>query len=252
MDDGVNLRPVLGVPLAKAGDDPFKLLMIGLHATGLELRDGDVLAVASKLLSRCEGRLVRLAEATASAHAVRLAEQTHKDPRLVQVILDASSRVSRTAPNVLITQHALGYVSANAGVDASNVPDGGDVLLLPVDPDATARDLAAGVAAKFGVQIAVVVTDSFGRPFRSGTVGVALGSAGIEPLRDRRGDTDLHGRVMQATLTATVDAIAAAADLVMGQGAEGIPAVVVRGLAFARSADGARSLCRDPEADLYV
>lgn len=248
----LGLHAVRGIALANAGDDPVALLREGLRGSGLTLEPGDVLVVASKLLSRCEGRGVRLAAVVVTAEAREIAEKSGKDARLVQVILDESAAVSRVANNVLITRHRLGYVSANAAIDASNVTDDADVLLLPLDPDASARLLQRSFAHDAGGPVAVVVTDSFGRPFRAGTVGVALGSAGIEPLADRCGEPDLRGRTMTATWTATVDALAAAADFVMGQGSEAIPAVVIRGALFSSSDVGARSLCRDPATDLYA
>ncbi len=252
MNDGVNLQPILGVAIAVAGDDAVQLIERGLRHSAICLQDGDVIVIASKLLSRCEGRSVKLASIEPGDKARSVAEKTGKDPRFVQVVLDQSSRVSRTGDNVMITRHQLGYVSANAAVDASNVLAGGELILLPVDPDASAQAIARQLSERHRAKVAVIVSDSFGRPFRRGTVAVALGSAAIEPIRDRRGDRDLRGRIMEATQTATVDAIAAAADLLMGQGDEAIPAVVVRGLAFEPSSLGARSLCRDPDEDLYL
>lgn len=243
---------VSGVPLAAPGDEPATLLRAGLLASDLQLCDGDVVVVASKFLSRCRGRSVALATVTPSSRARALGAKTDKDPRLVELILKESARVSRAASRVLIVRHKLGHVSANAAIDASNTLAEGSVLLLPEDPDEEARSLRAQLSERFGATVAVIVSDSFGRPFRVGTVGVAIGCAGIEPVADRRGAVDLRGRVMEATWVATADALAAMADLVMGQGDQAIPAVVIRGAQYRQSDRGARAICRDPEHDLYV
>jgi coenzyme F420-0:L-glutamate ligase/coenzyme F420-1:gamma-L-glutamate ligase len=235
-----------GLPVVEPGDDLATLIGAALARAELTLRDGDVLVVASKLVSRAEDRFVDLATVDPSPRARALAETTGKDPRLVEVVLRESTAVSRAAKHVLIVRHRRGFVVANAGVDASNVRGHGTwVLLLPEDPDASAARLAAALGA------AVVISDSFGRPFRLGTVGVAIGAAGLPALFDQRGKRDLFGRALEHTETALADQIAAAADLVAGQAAEGRGAVLVRGLHFPSSSGGAKALCRAPEEDLY-
>jgi coenzyme F420-0:L-glutamate ligase/coenzyme F420-1:gamma-L-glutamate ligase len=218
-----------------------------------------VLVVASKLVAKAEGRYVDLATVQPSARAHELGLVVGRDPRLIEVILWDSERVSRAAKNVLIVRHAGGHVSANAGIDQSNArpraaaqSSGPWVLRLPADADASARRLRASLHAGFGVDVGVVISDSFGRPFRLGTVGNAIGAAGLPVLFDQRGDRDLEGRVMEATITAPADQLAAAADLVMGQGSEARGAVHVRGLQLRGAALGANALCRDPDGDLYL
>jgi coenzyme F420-0:L-glutamate ligase/coenzyme F420-1:gamma-L-glutamate ligase len=245
---GVRLEVVAitGIPVIEPGDDLAALIAAALARVELTLRDGDVLVVASKLVSRAEDRFVDLATVDPSPRARELAATTGKDPRHVEVVLRESAAVSRAAKNVLITRHRLGFVVANAGIDASNVRgDGAWVLLLPERPDAS----AAALASRLGC--AVVISDSFGRPFRLGTVGVAIGCAGLPALFDQRGRRDLFGRALEHTETALADQIAAAADLVAGQAAEGRGAVLVRGLRFPSSSGGASTLCRVPEEDLY-
>lgn len=248
----LQVLPVTGVPVACAGDDALQLLALGMRHSGIALQPGDLVAIAGKLLSRCEGRAVPLREVQVSVDARQLAAETGKDAALVELILRESERISRAGPNVLITRHRLGHVSANAAIDASNVPADGEVLLWPENPDFSAKKLSDRWSGEIGARVPVLITDSFGRPFRVGTVGVAIGCFGLEPVWDQRGGKDLRGRELQATWTATADAIASAADLVMGQGDEGIPAVVVRGFRYRPGDQGATALCRDPDSDLYL
>jgi coenzyme F420-0:L-glutamate ligase/coenzyme F420-1:gamma-L-glutamate ligase len=218
------------------------------------LRDRDVLVIAQKIVSKAEGRSIDLATVIPSPRAVELAAEVGKDPRLVEVILSESTRVVRSRPNLLIMQHRLGFVMANAGVDHSNVAptDGIDrALLLPVDPDGSAERLRAALEAKFGVRLAVIISDSFGRPWRRGTVGVAIGAAGLPALIDMRGKPDLFGRTLEVTVIGLADEIAAAAGLLQGQAAEAQPVVVVRGLAWTAPDAPVNELVRPPEEDLF-
>lgn len=229
--------------------------MGGMAEAGLGLEDGDVLVVAQKIVSKVEGRLVDLAQVAPGERARELAEETGKDARLVELILQESEEVSRTGPNLLIVRHRLGITSANAGIDRSNVRPGerGEewVLLLPEDPDRSAARLRQEIQAALGVEIGVIIADSHGRPFRLGTVGVAIGVAGLPALWDRRGERDLFGFQLQHTDVAVADEIAAAAGLLMGQAGEGLPAVVVRGLRLPSEQGTARDLVRPREKDLY-
>ena len=252
---------VPGVPLVGAGADVPDLVVRAIGEAGLVLTDGDVLVVTSKLLSRAEGRFVDLSSVGPSARAVDVARKVGKDPRLVELVLRESNSISRQAPGVLIVRHRLGFVVANAGIDASNaVPphapagSGPWALLLPEAPDASAAAIRARVEAEVaaGASVGVVITDSFGRPFRMGTVGVAIGVAGLPPLWDRRGEQDLFGRTLEQTITALADQVAAVADLVAGQAAEGRPLVLVRGLRFDAVTQTASTLLRKPEEDLYA
>ena len=221
-----------GIPLVAAGDDLTEILVAALAAAEAAPADGDVLVVTQKIVSKAEGRLVPLDRVEPSARAARLAAETGKDPRLVQLILEQSTEVVRKAPGVLITRNRLGLVCANAGIDQSNVDHGGysTALLLPTAPDATAAWLHHAVSARAGKRIGVVISDSSNRPWRLGTVGIAIGAAGLTVLDDCRGSRDLYGRELQATLINRADAIASAAVLVMGESTERIPAALVQGL----------------------
>ena len=254
------LTALPGLPLVRPGDDLGALVCDGLERAGVTPRSGrDVVVVTSKVLSRAEGCFVDLSTVEVSAQARALAARTEKDPQLVELILRESAAVSRTAPNVLIVRHRLGFVSANAGVDQSNsqppeAPEGSGpwALVLPKDPDASAAAIRQRVRERFDADIGVVITDSHGRPFRLGTVGTAIGVAGLPALWDQRGDHDLHGRTLEVTVTALADQVAAAADLVAGQGGEGRAVVHVGGLRFQPVDDPSAALLRPTEQDLYA
>jgi coenzyme F420-0:L-glutamate ligase/coenzyme F420-1:gamma-L-glutamate ligase len=252
--NAVEIRALQGIPMVRAGDDLVSIIADGLTRAGLTPRDGDVLVVAQKVVSKAEGRGVDLATVVPSAEAIRLAAEVQKDPRLVQLILSESVRVVRSRPNVLIVEHRLGFVMANAGIDQSNVanPDGPQMaLLLPVDPDGSAERLRAALSRRFAAKLAVIVNDSFGRAWRRGTCGVAVGAAGLPSLMDLRGNPDLFGRTLQVSITGHADEIAAAASLVQGQGAEGQPVVLVRGLAWSGPDNNAHELVRPATEDLF-
>ena len=245
MSAALRLTALPGLPLVQAGDDLAALLADALARADLSPRPGDVLALAQKVVSKAEGRSVPLASVRPSAAAHRLAAETGKDPRLVELILAESVRIVRARPNLVIVEHRLGFVMANAGIDQSNLGQEDHALLLPVDPDAS----AARLSARLG--LAVVITDSFGRAWRRGTVGIAIGAAGLPALLDLRGRLDLFGRALQVSMTGFADEIAAAAGLVMGQGAEGSPAVLLRGLAWDAPPAPAAALLRTAEEDLF-
>jgi coenzyme F420-0:L-glutamate ligase/coenzyme F420-1:gamma-L-glutamate ligase len=257
----LELRALAGIPLVEPGAD--LPLLIGDALASAEgpraLVDGDVVVVASKLLSRAEGRFVDLAAVEPSPRAREVAALTGHDPRLAELILAESQGISRAVRGVLVVRHRLGFVCANAGIDASNAlptsaPAGTGpwVLLLPEAPDASADRLRERLSARFGARIGVVITDSHGRPFRLGTVGAAIGLSGLPALADFRGQPVLCGRRLELTITALADQVAAAADLVAGQAAEGRGVVLVRGLAFHVVASRASELCRPPEQDIYA
>lgn len=246
----LQLFPVAGLPVVHPGDDLAALLEAAIAP--LHPQAGDVVVITSKIVAKAEGRFVNLREVTPSARAIELAALTQKDPRLVEVILRESSEVSRAAPNVLVTRHRLGFVSANAAIDHSNVsPDPDVVLLMPDDPDASARRIGDRLRAAFGFTIPVIVCDSHGRPHRLGTVGVAVGVAGMPGVEDWRGREDLFGYKLQHTEIGLADMVASAATLVMGQAAEGVPAVLVRGLRFAPREGSAAEIIRPAHLDLY-
>lgn len=250
----LSLFAVRGLPDIKPGDDLAGVLLGGIEQSGIVLGDGDILVAAQKIVSKAEGRFARLAEITPSERAKDLAQKVDKDPRLVELILSESNDVVKTAPGVLIVEHKLGIVMANAGIDRSNIDHGHDgemALLLPLDPDASARGLRAAVKEATGAEVAVVICDSIGRPWRYGTTGFAIGCAGIAPLVDQRGEVDMFGRVLEVTEPAIADEIAASACLVMGEAAEGIPAVIMRGLDYKRAETSAKALLRAKNEDLF-
>ncbi len=250
----LNLIAVPNIPDVQPGDDVAELVVRGLKTAVISLQPHDIITIAQKIVSKAEGRFVRLADVTPSTQALEVARQTDKDPRLVELILQESDEISRMRPGVLVVRHRLGFTSANAGIDRSNVAqtEGNErVLLLPEDPDASAAHIQAALQEKFGVPLGVVITDSHGRPFRLGTVGVAIGVAGIPALWDRRGEPDLYGFKLEHTDVGVADEIAAAAGLLMGQAAEGTPVVIVRGLHLPAASGKASDLVRAKEMDLY-
>ena len=248
------LQALPGIPDIEPGCDLAAELLQAVARAQTALRSGDVLVVAQKAVSKSEGCYVDLRDLQPSDRAVALAVTTGKDPRFVEAVLRESRAVIRAARNVLITRHRLGYVMANAGIDRSNIRliDGADsVLLLPRDPDASARRLRDVLAARSGARIAVVVSDSFGRPWRVGTVNVALGVAGMPSMLDLRGGQDRHGRRLETTQIALADAVAAAAGIAMGEAAESTPAVLVRGLHWNGPESDSRALIRPVAEDLF-
>ncbi len=238
------------------GDDLASLLLAAIAAQDLVLDDGDVLVLAQKIVSKAEGRQVRLADVTASREAEMLAAETDKDPRIVQLILDESTEVVRKKPGVLIVRQALGIVGAHAGIDQSNIDhgDGEDdesALLLPENPDASAARMHEELRRRTGRHVGVVISDSANRPWRLGTVGIAIGAAGIAALHDRRGGTDLFGRELKVTLINRADSLATAATLVMGETTERIPAAAVKGLEVETECGNAAEILRPLEEDLF-
>ncbi|CAG0931172.1 coenzyme F420-0:L-glutamate ligase / coenzyme F420-1:gamma-L-glutamate ligase [Thermoflexales bacterium] len=250
--NSIEIIPLTGIPLIQPGDDLPQLLSAALARAG-GLRDRDVLVVAQKIISKAEGRYVDLDRVTPSPQALEIAQQCEKDPRLIEVILAESREVVRVRPGLIITRHRLGFVSANAGVDRSNVaPEGIDrVLLLPLDPDRSAAQLRSALCDHFGIDLAVIIADSHGRPHRMGTVGVAIGLAGLPGVEDWRGRKDLFGYTLQHTEVGVADQIAAAATLLLGQAAESTPAAIVRGVSFESRAGSAREINRPQEMDLF-
>lgn len=248
----LELFGVAGVPLITDATPIDTLILHALGEARCGLDDGDVLVIAQKLVSKAERAVVDLRRVQPDDEAVRLAELTGKDPRLVQVILDESVEVVRAERGHLITEHRLGFVSANAGVDRSNV--GGNpahVVLLPRDPDGTARQIRSSAKEAFGVDVAVIICDTHGRPFRNGAIGVAIGVSGIDAVLSWRGAEDLDGRALESSEEAIADELASAATLIMGQSAEGVPLVVVRGYPFNSANGDSRSLVRQREKDLF-
>jgi len=252
--NAVELLAVPGLPLVRKDDDLVALIGEGLARGGIVPRGGDVFVLTQKIVSKAEGRMVDLATIEPSTEAIELAGKVQKDPRLVELILSESVRVVRARPGILIVEHRLGFVMANAGIDQSNVAptDGVErALLLPVDPDGSAEALRARLATEQRAPIAVIITDSFGRAWRRGTAGVAIGAAGLPALLDLRGNPDLFGRILQVSISGFADEIAAAASLVMGQGDEAQPVVLVRGLTWNKPANPAANLVRPASEDMF-
>jgi len=251
----VGLWPVAGLPMFRAGDDLAAAIGDALERENLLPIAGDVLAVAQKVVSKCEGRLRDLGQVVPSPRARKLAARVGKDPRLVELVLAESRAVLRAERDVLIVEHRCGFIMANAGIDQSNVGvEGHDAaLLLPIDCDASAALLRAALAARFGVDVAVLVNDSFGRPWRNGVTGVCLGAAGLATLIDGRGRVDAFGRALRSTEIAHGDELAAAASIVMGQADERVPVVLIRGVTAGADAAArpAQALLRPRERDLF-
>jgi coenzyme F420-0:L-glutamate ligase/coenzyme F420-1:gamma-L-glutamate ligase len=253
----LSIIPLRGMPLIVSGMSIAEEVVAAALREGDVLRAGDIVVIAQKIVSKAEGRQVCLAQVKPGAAAWQLAAQTTREPAMAQLILDESSEILRATPAAIIARQKAGHVLANAGIDASNIEggDSGMVLLWPIDPDASARAIRAGIAELCGAWPAVVIADSMGRAWRIGTVGTAIGCAGLCVLDDRRGKgQDLFGRTLQATVIAVADAVAAAAVLVMGEGAEGTPAALVRGGGHWVSHDdgaGAVSALRPQVEDMF-
>ncbi len=248
----LSLYRLPGLPLVATGDDLAAIIAAGVDDAGLQMLPGDIVVLAQKIVSKAEGRIVDLGTVKPSAEARQLAAETDKDPRAVELILRESTAVIRKRPGVLIVEHRLGIILANAGIDRSNVAGDEDiVLLLPEDPDASARKLRAGLEALTGVAPGVIISDSVGRPWRLGTTGVAIGCAAVPVIEDLRGTEDLFGRPMQVAETAPADALATAAGLLIGEGAEATPAVLIRGLSPSTSRQPAAAVLRPVDEDLF-
>jgi coenzyme F420-0:L-glutamate ligase / coenzyme F420-1:gamma-L-glutamate ligase len=241
------------VPMVKPGDDICAIIEAGLDAAQITLQDDDIVVIAQKIISKSEDRYVDLSLVAPTERAREFADVTGKDPRLIEVVLSESSEVLRAKKNVMVVAHKRGYVMANAGIDESNISHDGveRVLLLPVDPDRSCRDLKERLDRDFGVSIGVVINDSFGRAWRKGVVGVALGSAGVPSLESLIGSPDLFGRAMKVTEVAVADELAAGASLVMGQGAEGQPIIHVRGYRSRAPHNDAAALIRPKDMDMF-
>lgn len=247
----LTLLPLLGIPVIQPGDDLASKIAAALDRIESAPQVGDIVVVCQKIVSKAEGRIVRLSEVTVSPFARQIAEQTSgKDARIVEIILGETTRIIKMDRGHLIVETGNGWVCANAGVDESNSSDPDSVILLPKDPDASAQRLRADLRARYGVDVAVLITDTFGRPWREGLVDFALGVAGMEALLDLRGGTDMNGRELHHTVVAQADALAAAAGLLMRKG-DGIPAVLVRGYEFTPAEGSGRSLIRDRQMDLF-
>jgi len=250
------LTPLPDIAIVKPGDDLVQIILEGTAKADLDIVDGDIIVIAQKVVSKAEDRFVNLAEVTPSAEAVELAQKTGRDPRFVELILQESNKVLRSKNGVIIVEHRLGFVCASAGIDHSNVLDNAAepdewVLLLPEDPDASARSIQKGLGKSSGAQVGVLIIDSHGRAWRLGTLGLTIGIAGLPGVVDLRGDPDLFGYQLQITQVGAADELAAAASLVMGQADEGTPLVHARGFPYPLREASLDELLRPPEEDLF-
>ncbi len=241
---------VTGLPEFHPGDDVAAMLAQAARAQGTPIEAGDIVVVTQKIVSKALGRLVRLADIEPSPFARSLSAQYEKDPRLVELILRESKRIVRMDQGVILTETRHGFVCANAGIDASNMGGEGVVALLPEDSDAAARTIRDGLRAKTGAEVAVIVSDTFGRPWREGCTNVAIGVAGMEPLVDYRGQQDPMGVIMRVSVLAVADELASATEPIMGK-LDRVPAAIVRGYRYAKGEAGAKALVRLPERDLF-
>ena len=241
-------------PMVEPGDNLVSQIIQSLASDYLSLQNGDVLVIAQKVISKSENRYAHLNQVVVGAEAEALAPKINKDPRLVQLILDESIEVVKHRPGAVIVEHRLGYVHANAGIDQSNIssnPEDPRVLLLPIDPDASAAQLRTQLLAETGAEVAIIINDSAGRAWRNGTLGFAIGTAGFEPVIDMIGQKDLFGRALEVTTVAVADELAAGASFMMGQAAEAVPVVLVRGANLRRAETGSSSLIRARDQDLF-
>jgi len=250
MSAAISIIPIEGIPEVRAGDDLPAVILGAAQRQGVALENGDVLVVTQKIVSKAEGRIVDLASVEPGPFAREIAEHWEKDARVVETVLRESARIVRMDHGVMICETKHGLICANAGVDSSNVEQLGTVALLPVDPDASAQRLRGRIEKEAGVSVAVIITDTFGRPWREGHVNFAIGVAGMLPVRDYAGQTDPAGYELRVTQMAVADELAAAAELAHGK-LERVPAAIVRGYVYPRGDGSARDLLRDPEKDLF-
>jgi len=247
--DEVRIIGIPGIPEIRSGDDLGAIISASIEQQSIEISAKDILVVAQKIVSKAEGKTVRLEDVRPSRMASEWGRAYHKDPRVVEVALSESARIVRMHRGVLISETRHGFVCANAGVDTSNVAQG-YVTLLPDDADESARRVRQALGDELGAEAAVIVSDTFGRPWREGLVNVALGVAGLEPLIDLRGKPDWNGQVLRVTVMAVADELASAAELVMGKAA-GVPAALIKGYSYQPAESSGRSLIRTPATDLF-
>lgn len=246
----IEIIGIEGIPEVRPGDDLGDLIIRAVRAEGLEFLPGDVLVVTQKVVSKAEGRLVDIAEVEPSPFAVEASGMLGKDPRVLEVILREAARVVRMDHGVLITETKHGFICANSGVDASNVSASGRLLLLPEDPDAAAARIRSTIKTAAGIDVAVIISDSFGRPWREGIVNVAVGVSGMSPILDYRGQFDSYGVPLRVTQMAIADEMASASELATGK-VDGIPVVLLRGAPYPKGEGSVRELLREPGKDLF-
>lgn len=254
-EGSISIIPVRGLPEIKPGDDLVSIVSRSVSVQGLSFLEGDVVVFAQKIISKAEGRIVKLGEVKPSPFAITLSKEVSKDPRLIEIILSETTKIikmdqRKPEKGRLIVETRGGVIAANAGVDASNVSGGDSVTLLPIDSDESAKKLAEGFKNELGAEIAVIITDTVGRPWREGLVDIAIGCSGLRPLHDLRGMKDSKGLQLSATVMAVADEIASAAALAMGKN-DAVPVVIVRGYPYERGEGSAKEIIRNPEDDLF-
>jgi len=247
----IRIIPLLKLAIIQDGDNVGKQIVTACRKTNFKLINGDILVVAQTIVSRAEGQVVNLKNIIPSSQALKLAKQLDKPPELVEVILKESKHVVRAEQGHLIVETHHGFVCANAGVDASNVPGNGFVTLLPKDPDYSAKQIRNEIKAAFNVDVAVIISDTHGRPFRNSAINIAIGTSGLAPIKDYVGQTDLFGYQLRTTSVAVADELASAAELLMGEASEGIAVVIIRDYPYQYSEASARELVRDPNLDIF-
>jgi coenzyme F420-0:L-glutamate ligase/coenzyme F420-1:gamma-L-glutamate ligase len=249
----IQIIPITGLPIIKRGDNISRLICGVTEKQGISLQDDDILVITHVVVSRSEGNTVDLDTVTPSEFAKRIADKSDKDPALVEVVLREAESIVRMRDGSIITLTKHGFICANSGIDKSNVPGERTVALLPEDPDESARRIKQELTEQTGRKVAVVISDTHGRPLRDGEINVAIGVAGLIPIRDRRGEEDLFGYTLKAKRTAIADELACAAELVIGQAKEGVPAAIIRGYSFQKSKNAsARDMLRPLEKELFV
>ncbi|MGH7807855.1 MAG: coenzyme F420-0:L-glutamate ligase [Thermodesulfobacteriota bacterium] len=246
----ISIIAITGIPEIIPGDDLITIVADALFKQDITIIKGDIIVFAQKIISKAEGRIVKLSDVSPSSFAIKFASDWDKDPRMVEVVLCETKRIVKMGQGKLIAETKEGIICANAGIDASNVSGGDKVTLLPINPDESAKKLAEGFKEKLGVEVAVIITDTVGRPWRQGLTEIAIGCWGMEPLKDYRGQSDLKGYKLSATLLAVADEIAGAAGLAMGKN-DSAPVVIIRGYPYEPGGTGAKELIRKPEDDLF-
>ncbi|MBL1141082.1 MAG: coenzyme F420-0:L-glutamate ligase [Proteobacteria bacterium] len=248
----LSLHAIPDIPLIKPNDNLEKIILSALFASGIKLENNDIIAIAQKIISKAEGRLVDLATVKPSEKAIKLAQEINKDPRQIELVLSEAKEIIAVKPGVIIVEHHSGVILANAGIDHSNVEGSKEIVcLLPKDANQSAKRLKKEIEALCKKQIGIIITDSIGRPWRKGTTGVAIGSAGVETIRDLRGDKDMFGRELMVSETANADSLASAACLLMGEGDDATPVVLIRGVTTVMSDQDTRQLLRPKDEDMF-
>lgn len=250
MPNAISIIPLLGIPEIRPGDDLVKIVIDAAFNQDISIQDKDILVFAQKVVSKSEGRIVKIKDVSPSPFSIAVSKLLDKDPRFVEIILRESQRIVKMDRGRLIVENTKGIVCANAGVDISNISGGEEVTLLPDNPDQSAVRLVEGFRGELGIEVAVIITDTVGRPWREGLVQIAIGCYGISPLKDYRGKEDSKGYGLHATVLAVADEISGAAGLVMGK-TEGVPVVIVRGYDYEKGTEGAKKLLRNPDNDLF-